>query len=345
MIIVGIQELNVGRLVLPGYYPTLKTNPTVLALAANISANGLMHQPVVVRSTMAPIDGIKRIAAMHQILSKKLIDVQLVDLEEGEDPQVLRVAVNAILAKGRDGELIQSMLDAKVAEIVSANPMVPLSGQGRRKTAFGLAREEVAKALGISQRSIERRIRPERPKKTAKLPVETLAPGPRIWDRPIKTMDLPVEPQWLEHVQETEDRYNRARLLLNQAAKLMSDAPGMSASAIREDLRRLASNIRQATPKSVCQWCKLAPPVRAECGRCGGLGWVGADLPVMPPHLMDTVNYQVNYRGKAVPLADFSSEPSQSDSPVEWAGVDPDGEIPDPDPNNGDEVDDWMGSI
>jgi transcriptional regulator with XRE-family HTH domain len=351
---IGIQEVRISKLVLPGYFNKLPLDTSVQDLARNIEAHGLLHEPVVVRATMRPIYGIKRIAAVS-LLGRQTIDVKLVELEEGDDEKAIRMASNVPYVSTSvqvPREEFEHLFDAKLAEVVAANPGIRVSGGGRTRSAMGIAREELAAQLGVTPSTVKRRAR-----RIANKPPQVIPP-PKV---PLETMDLPLDPTWLAEVAVIRGRYDLAIAATIKALAALKPLTDLPAIAIRESLHGTLANLRQAAPRSVCQWCKCVPPVQAECARCAGLGWVGADLPVMPPHLMDTVNYQVNYRGKAVALKDLMQEdefrpidPDEDEGPQfgddhranepDWS-VCPDEYVPDPDPNNGAEIEDWMGEL
>lgn len=301
MILVGIQEVRIAKLVLPGNFKASQETPEVEALATSIETFGVLNEPAVVKSTMTPLYGLYTIAAVA-LLKRPTLYVKMVELETGDDLGAIRFAADVAYGDKRHERSVEiaAMFQVCLAEVVAKHPDMPLRGAGARKTAEGLAREELGRRLGMLPSSVAASIRRAAVRK----------PKPKAGDPlPFDTLGLAVPPDFLAVVRERQGQAQLALAGLRSAMAVSARwEPTTTTVALRERTASALTCMRDLMPVSVCFFCKLIPEVRAECLGCRGQGWLG-DHAVRPPHLLDRENVQVNYRGKAAPVAEFGLWP------------------------------------
>lgn len=193
-------------------------------------------------------------------------------------------------------------------------PKIPPRKRGRPKTAKGIAREEVARAAGVSPKRVknaEFEVK-RREREAAALP----APKPRV----LRTLGLEV-PDWVEdraaqvHALLTEID-NRARA--DQAAlKKLHEAGCLTRARyqrLKESLQGHACGARRSRPACVCPDCKLLPGRLDRCEFCGGLGWASEEQVelVAPESMREGADAGVFVDGRFVKLSELGGDDDES---------------------------------
>lgn len=310
MKVLGTREVAFSKIKAPGDIKKRMTQAHVVALAASMKETIPLQDMVVRQRDWKLIAGRDRYAG-HLINEATKVWVKLVDCTDREMKTLERH--ENIHRRHDAGERMRLMAEEveKLTETIAKEQDIPVDGAGRRKTAKGIAREQVAQKFGTTTETV--RSNEYRTKKRQ----ESEAPGVAL--PPIRTLGMKLEDTYLKKVakiQSTVDECAEAiSASLGAFTRLAKDGefPEGKLQRIKAVLQEASNLIRGNRPDTVCPSCKCIGAHKSSCGGCGAVGWVGKSaLANVPEALLREEDPVILVDGKLVPAADFF-EPSAED--------------------------------
>lgn len=297
----GTREVKLSAIVLPGDFAGRKKAAHVAELAKSIEAIGVIEPPVLEAGSMRLIAGGDRVAAALAAGLKR-IEVRLV---EGSPRELERVRIEENLRRRHDDrdELISQLLglaeedaDAEPEEIIDTQcAITPQVGEklptasGRPETSRGRAREEVAKALGMTTKAVARADERAAKKKRPPEPEPAPAGGPPSKPPPPPAVDplealgfdsrgIDLAPSLREEVRGAAGTCIEVSRMLGQCQRMVAMVQqtalgGAIHQRLYQKLHALAEEARSLKPASVCPACKAGETVLA-CTACRSTGVV-----------------------------------------------------------------------
>lgn len=328
---IGYRDVQLDKLTLDGSFKKRLKADHVKALSLSIESEiGMLNAPIVrvVRGKpMELLAGNDRVAA-HKLLGREKVPARLVKCTDAEARQI--VAAENAYRRHDPQEQRQALLELTeqlAADIQRTNPEVPKSGQGRRKTAKGMAREMVAKERGVTPESI--RVQEYRDKK-AKQPK---APAPKAEPAasPINPLGMDLSDEWVESINGVMSVYDEAvkhmAAILRGLTSFSNGAlpkPKARLDRIRETLQEASDALRALIPEMLCPFCKGVEKVAAQCSGCETAMYITrsqVETGKIPPQYLEQGDKAVVlFEGKMLPLASFLVGPD-APSEVEDHGV------------------------
>lgn len=320
MNVIGLREIEIDKLLLPGDWPKILNDPSVERRAKSIESVGLIHEPVVRAHDLKLGPGRRRVAA-HVRMGKKTVLCKVIEATDWElDLMVLAENAEREHSPSKQAEAINKLVDLLAREKAEADPELRKGGQGRTKSAKGLAREEVAAHLGVKPASIAQREYRDRARaaKPSQRRAESL-PEPDAAS-PAEPPPPPIVAPWVElddvfvrdvaRVQKAVDEVDKALLsglsMLTRIKNAGLPCHADRIDKIHEELAMLGADVRGLRPTTLCPWCKGIDVIQVKCSPCRGSGYItkAQELNV-PPELMAVVEPLVVYLGEKKPMAEF----------------------------------------
>jgi ParB-like chromosome segregation protein Spo0J len=265
MNVVGLKEVPLSTVRLPGDFKKRLDAPHVAERAKSLEGVGLIHEPLVRRKgkQWEVIAGLDRIAA-HFVAKRESVSVKVV---ECTDAEVMKIRREENVQRRHDKEE-QSRLMTELLEQYTSEEEDRIDSP---KKARAKARERVAAELGLSPETIR--------KKEWEAEQKTEPVGP-----PIKTLGMSLSEDFAKKValaqrgiDATEALLKRAQSTVTTMAKELGLAfPQARLERLREEIHAQASHCRGLRPVSLCPWCKGLDGVQEGCGACFGTGFITA---------------------------------------------------------------------
>jgi ParB-like chromosome segregation protein Spo0J len=308
----GQREMRISSLRLPGDMRQRMTQPHIRDRADSIAQVGLIHPPMVRKSTREIIAGRDRIAA-HLLLERESVTVDLVECTD-EEAAVLEAHENIerrhdpVEQRRLTLELVQRFTE----QLATENPEKPKKGRrGRTKTLQGQARELVAKERGVTPDAV-RKAEERAAKRQGADRREGAAPdsSPAAAKPTIETWGLEPESDFLagaaaqqRYIDDAAGKLQAAKTSLTQLGNSGLGYPNVKLQHIRKLLDEASTAIRQGRPVALCPWCKGTVDAKQACGGCGGSALMlkSQELGV-PPELTDKADLRIVVGGRIVPM-------------------------------------------
>lgn len=176
-------------------------------------------------------------------------------------------------------------------------------GKGRPRTHRGMGRAQVARQLGLSNKTvsdIDRAIgikRADDKKMVGRNAIHFERFGLDIGDEWMAEISVII----LGH-KEVERRIKAAIGCITRLENKAIEAFDMSAMVrLRRSLQEDSELVRAMYPRSLCPYCKGQDGVQDRCKPCAAKGWVGK-MGFVPSELLDKKTLRVHDRGKSVLL-------------------------------------------
>lgn len=324
MKVIGLKEVLIASLQLPGGMKALSETPEVARRANSIRIVGLLHEPIVRQRDMKLLIGRRRVAAYMRDGKDKIL-VKLVECSD-------EIAEIATLAENAEREHNPSKANEyylAMAELIEKQgpPPTYTPGPGRPKTARAIADEMVAKAKGVTPQAIRmaKHRKKQREKKyeaAAEMPGEKPISEVEKWAPPVKTFGLELVPEWCAKVIVVQEKVDAIDILLKEALRTLtkltreaySDEPWCM--RIYEQVSQAAAETRLMKPVSLCPYCKGLPRVSDECAGCRATGFmVKRDDHDIPPELLDEERLMVSFHGEIVEAQSLKLEDEPAPEP------------------------------
>jgi len=279
---VGYAKVPVKRLKLPGDIPARMKMPHVIELSDSIASSGdeLVNAPAVDRDTMELLAGSDRMAAELLRKSKAVWCHMATDVSESDRANVEFIENFHRRVDDRD-KLIARRVERIAGKLnpdkVSA---INVGKTGAKKTAKGLAREQVARELDTT---------PEAVRAAEKRAAEPDEPSPEVEKQelppPVETWGVPVEhlAQEFASVRIAQEAMRVADRHLQSAQRALSalkDGGGIAAhihARLYSTVHSAAAHVRSDIPEALCPYCKGLAHRRDKCNGCQGIGYVGSE--------------------------------------------------------------------
>lgn len=327
MILVGIREVPIAKMKLPGDFRARVASQHVIDLAASIEKTGLLNEPYVRRSGMRAIAGVDRIAA-HEVNGKKTVRCKLVDCTT-EEADEIEATENA---HRRHSTEEQREALAKLIDRMAEGVVVPAPEKrkaGRPKTARGMARDMVAAQLGVTPEVL--RTQEWREKNKDRPPPPEAPREPCIF-----VMGFVLDPEWEKGVYSAKESLqacaaNLTIVLANLTRLENSGAPLHKArfDRMHEQLEEVSSAIRALSPEMLCPFCKGIEEVTKQCAACEGTQYLTiSQVKAVPPVFMELDDPKVNFKGAVMSARHWLAEiPASEPGPLELLGTIPEPEL------------------
>jgi hypothetical protein len=282
--ILGLRLIPIHRIVVDGSFAKRLSEPRVVELAASIEAYACIHEPIVRKSDWRLIAGRDRLAAHIKLERKSL----LVKLVECTDAEALDIEAEENLQRRHDPVEEQRLFEHQRTRFVERARKIiehrKESGEEKfarePRTANGLARRQLASAMGIKVESVrkrEYRIRQRDPLKTPKF--DFLPPEPTI-----DTLGVELEQNFIEQVREIQDGLDEmARGLARTLQRLSTmetrnlPLPAGAVVRLKEHLKEVGAKVRGFVPDSLCPVCKGESGQQEHCIKCMKSGWISRE--------------------------------------------------------------------
>lgn len=305
MHVIGIKTVRINRLNLPGDFKQRVEHPRITERAESAKKFGILAEPMVRKRDYRVIYGRDRIATAVRI-GKTEMDVKLVECSDDEAYE-LELLENVQRRHDSDEqrlgfERMVKLYEDQVRGDVEAGalPPDPRRGPGRRKTPRGMARDRVARELGIKPASVKRKeARIKVSLRNEKLDGER-KPAPQI-----ELIGMDVTDEFLREVEKIQQLIDGAAGHLNTALTALTQCeklpyPPARLQRIYDEVRVAASLVRANKPASMCPWCKGLPTLQEQCGSCLGSGWISVEAAKTVPQELWVAGDKalVTYRGQ-----------------------------------------------
>jgi len=272
----GYRELPLKRLKLPGDIPARMKLPHVIELSKSIDlGNELINAPVVEGETEELHAGRDRIAACLLRRMKKVwchVAVEMTD----EDRADLELFENLHRRQDNRDELIAR----RVARLAGQLPDTASGKPGRRKTARGAAREQVAREIGTTPeavRAAEKRAEADEQEEQEEPATPVVVPPPvETWGVPVD--HLAQEFASVRIAQEAMRAADRHLQAAQRALAALADGGGVARhyhARLYAGVHNAAAALRADIPTALCPYCKGAPQRQVNCNGCSRIGYVG----------------------------------------------------------------------
>lgn len=313
MQVIGLKEVTLATIHLPGDFKKRLDAPHVAERAKSISSSGLIHEPLVRRKgkKWEVIAGLDRVAA-HFVAQKDTVSVKVVECTDEEVQRIRREEnVQRRHDKEEQSRLMGELLEQYTEEELEAEPEKPKKARVR-------ARERVAAELGLATETIR--------KKEWEAEQETVPTGP-----PIKTLGMSLSADFSKKValaqsylDAAEGDLKRAQSRITTMGKELGLAfPQARLERLREEIHAQASHCRGLRPVSLCPWCKGLDGVQENCAACFGTAFITkSQEQAVPKELLDEVDPKVVVDGKVQSADSLVSEGKDWDG-ADLAGCNP----------------------
>jgi hypothetical protein len=314
-------------------------------LAEDIRGHGgePIHAPTVREGSKALLCGRDRFAATLLNGAKKLW-VHMVECDDQEAKE-LELAENIYRRADNRAELIASLVKLREQHLRAQDDAKRAAGEKvsnrTQDSPIARARKEVAKAAGISPRTVEDHQR--RANETPGFPGAQIAQLGELTDDalPKDFRSFGLETTQVQRAQVATAREHLAdmegdvRHLMRTLADLetLGYVAPAHVQAIRTAAQTLGHAVREAVPAGLCWYCKARPELKENCAGCGGTGFVGRHAgDHVPAELKRTDVVHVAVNGELVPLAAHASgapvaRPAKNGKPLKVDVVGEDGVV------------------
>lgn len=301
---VGLREIPLSAIRLPGDFKKRLEAPHVAERAKSITADGLIHRPLVRRvgKQWEVICGLDRVAA-HFVAGKEAVDVEIRECTDEEAHRLRRVEnVQRRHDPTEQSRLALELLEKFTEEEATLEEAMP---QKPKSSARGRARKRVASELGISAETVRKK---EWEEATRDKPPEIR----------LHALGMTLSAEFKTKVAKAAEYLDAAELDLKRAqAKLTAMAndlgitfPKPRLERLREEIHAQATHVRGLKPVSLCPWCKGLNALQEHCSACFGSGFITKNqAKAIPPELLDEAAPMVMSEGKAVSVYDFVPQP------------------------------------
>lgn len=277
----GYAEVPIKRLTLPGDIPARQQMPRVMDLARSIELLGdePINALVVDRATMTLIAGRDRVAALLRLKAKKAWCHMASDVSD-QDRLDLEIDENLHRRADDRDKLIASRVAKVAADLIPDKMSAINAGKtGAKKTAKGVAREQVARELDTTPEAVRAAEKRARDEEDAQIAVaQEIAP-------PVETWGVSVEhlAQEFASVRIAQEAMRAADRHLQSAQRVLGgieDGGGVAAQLgvlVYNSVHQAAALLRSRIPTALCPYCKGMLTKREKCGGCSAIGYVSDD--------------------------------------------------------------------
>lgn len=318
---VGLREVKIAELRKPGNWKELLASPEVEVRARSIAGIGMIQEPVVRQSDKSIVCGRRRIAAKEKLGDKHVL-VKLVECTDYE-AEIWAAAENAERSHSHaeQRQALERLIELVAKEKADADKTLRFDGPGGTKSAIGLARDQVAAALGIKPKSIKQRRYRSRLKHAT--PAQLRNENLEVPEDDLNEGDPdPIVSPWAElddifkkqvrRVQKAIDFVDNQLIQgLGMLTKIKSQKLPCHADRIdkiHEDLAYLGAAVRGLLPAMLCPWCKGTDGVQERCVPCRGAGYITkSQVDGVPKELMGIKEPVVIVQGETKKLADYAA--------------------------------------
>lgn len=310
---IGLREVHVKSLQLPDDFIERCESLRVRSLAESIHRHGLLHYPVVRATDLQLITGGDRVAAEH-MRGNCIIKVRMVNCDDRELEEI-RLVENVRRRhdpKAQD-EALAKLLESYKERARKARHKHPT--KKKPPSINKLARQQVAKDLGITEEAVRMRERRRR-KREEKEQQEQEAELKETFETQQYTFGLKLDPKLLSSAdvaagacQEVKGRIATCQSLLG---KLEGGFPPGVRDTLQQMLQDMKSILERNVPVSVCPWCKCIPLVRQNCTQCSSTGFVGrGQIESVPSELKSLSPLCVAYNNRYMDFMDAAEASNQ----------------------------------
>ncbi len=300
MLVVGIKDIAVKKLYLPGDFGERLRSERVAKLAQSIDQfDGALNEPIVRESDWQLVCGFDRVAA-HVYLKRDMCRMKIIQCDDAELEKI-RVDEN-YHRRHYTPEERQAIEDQALS--FNPTPMIYYKKPGKKGPpikATTMARKEAAEQLGMSPESLRKKdYRRRKSLNRAKAPIRDLG--------------MAVDADYRIKVAEAQE-------LLEMSAESIVKARGAIAKLMKSDLPlqkprlmvlmeqadELAEAAKGAIPSCLCPGCKGLGGVQEKCQFCLTAGYITKNQQDgIPDRLWDSNWVQLD--GELRPVNDFVKE-------------------------------------
>jgi hypothetical protein len=320
----GIHKVQISALKLDFSYERYMSDEIksqeVKDMAESIEdTGGPIHLPVVRDSDKRLISGRTRMAAiMYNGMS--WTDVRLCECNDDEMFRIERIEnvsrrhdvdeqqqLIVELVEHRKKELEDEKKAAAQKAIEEDRPVEKPATVGRPKKTKTVAREQVAKELGMSPAAVRMVEDRHRKKKEKEVEGTFQMLDFACWGIDVKKS---VMAQWVklkDDLQEIAIRLQSAQVLITHWRKQDTPPPFHPAvmDRIYDEIKTTKKYINSQIPYSLCPYCKGTKHFQDNCKACGGLGWIPVAMRKdIPAELTDDFDPMIQVNGMLHRLED-----------------------------------------
>lgn len=300
----GDHNVEITKLKLPGDFAARLKAGHVKELSRS-TARFLIHKPLVRYSDWQLISGGDRVAAATLRRCKRI----MVRAIECTDTQIAILRAEENVHRRSDSserlKLQDELIALYTAEEEEARRRVPHDPEvyEHRKSPKTIARERVAKKLGVQPESLNRA---ERKRRQTLRAVEQLEdPTPCI-----ETLGMDIDAGELMPVARIKGLIEAALASVSgvrrQLGLIRTDQLPFSEGRLQRLIQQtddLKEALKGAMPASVCPWCKGQPEVQERCTACLGHGYITDNQTIgVPRELKDPEKPAIMVNGQLQPL-------------------------------------------
>lgn len=283
MKILGIKPCRIDRLILPGDFAERLKRPHVVELSTSVKRYGVLASPMVRAEDRRVLYGRDRIASAV-LAGLTHVDCKLVECTDEEAAEIELVENvhrrhDPSTARDQLSRLIQMYARQAVDTLPEPEPGAPLENLAR-KTPIGVARERVAREIGVKPESLRRRLN-----RTKAAQRKEVLSGERPAEPPcIELVGMEVTDEFLQSVSKAQMMLKAAEShanLVTAALQALDDAgvdfPKGRLERLLEEAKSLRYTLTNARPAALCPYCKGLPSVQPHCAACLQGGWISAE--------------------------------------------------------------------
>lgn len=325
--------------------------PRIQSLAVSFEELGdFVHKPVVRQSDWRLIVGRDRVASQI-ILERETVLCELVECTDLEAEQMEDIENACRRHDPNEQALATERILARYTAQARANGF-----GGAHKSPKGLARDRLARELGVKPHTIRQREWRAKKRREQIEKFKETPPEPKVKEStepppPINVMGLDVTREYLDDVEVVKRHLSQASVRLHQALALLTnltnEGPNLKEVCLYEpritrlynELKIVSQRLQNMVPASLCLYCKCLDGPREICKACMGQGFgTPEDMRDAPEELLrEGEDAMVSSQGKTVPIYDvvpIVDEVALEDAPREdeWApeggNIDPPQEDP-----------------
>ena len=287
MNVLGFKTVAIAKLSLPGDFKSRVEAERITERLESVERYGILSEPMVRKSDYRVIYGRDRVACCVR-LGKTEVLVKLVECSD-EEAYELELLENTQRRHDFDEQRLgferlvdfhESRVRKEVSEGQTPAPSNIRGTGGRHKSPRGIARERVAKELGIKPSSVKRKeARVKAALSTEKLDGTDRKPKPQI-----ELIGMEVEDEFSRQTEKIAALIGSCAGHLNNGLSSISQIdsgklpfPAVILQKLYDEIRAVASLVRAHKPVTLCPFCKGLPSLQEACTACLGAGWLGQE--------------------------------------------------------------------
>lgn len=306
MRVLGIREIEIAKMKLPGDFRKVVDSEEASLIAASVREFGvLLHDPWVRKSDSLLVFGTRRVAS-HVKLGKSRVLCKIVECSDDE-VELVRYAEN--WHREHDGRKQREVEGKWLALLTKMEEAKPIEDPLERKAPKTRARESLAEKIGIRPESIRMREYREQLKNRAPRD-KKIAP---LSGMLMETFGLSLPDNFQKRVGEVHLRITDSakRVALALAGITVLEESGLPISEVklenvRQELKEASDKLRALLPYCVCPYCKANETVMAECAGCTKTGYITkTQAEGVPDELWKSDEPLVVFRGFKKKLSEF----------------------------------------